>query len=227
MSPIDVAVVALLGGILGLDTVGFPQAMLSRPIVAATLGGALVGSAEQGLLVGAALELFAIETLPFGASRYPEWGSSSVVGGALLASRPEGEPGSLTFSVLVALVVAWAGGWSMMQLRRFNARRARSRLDSLAAGNRRAVMELQLGGLTADLLRGFVLTAVAVSAAFPLQQAVLQQWSLGAAVSRAVVVGVAAGVALGATFKLFHNVPGFSWQFIVGLAAGVLALLAI
>ncbi|MCL6650438.1 MAG: PTS sugar transporter subunit IIC [Chloroflexi bacterium] len=227
MSPLDVAVVALLGGILGLDTVGFPQAMLSRPIVAATLGGALVGSAEQGLLVGAALELFAIETLPFGASRYPEWGSSSVVGGALLASRPEGEPGSLTFSVLVALVVAWAGGWSMMQLRRFNARRARRRLESLAAGSRGAVLELQLGGLTADLLRGFVLTAVAVSAAFPLQQAVLQQWSLGAAVSRAVVVGVAAGVALGATFKLFHNVPGFAWQFIVGLAAGVLALLAI
>lgn len=227
MSPLDVAVVALLGGILGLDTVGFPQAMLSRPIVAATLGGALVGSAEQGLLVGAALELFAIETLPFGASRYPEWGSSSVVGGALLASRPEGEPGSLTFSVLVALVVAWAGGWSMMQLRRFNARRARRRLESLAVGSRGAVLDLQLGGLTADLLRGFVLTAVAVSAAFPLQQAVLQQWSLGAAVSRAVVVGVAAGVALGATFKLFHNVPGFAWQFIVGLAAGVLALLAI
>jgi mannose/fructose/N-acetylgalactosamine-specific phosphotransferase system component IIC len=227
VSALDVAVLGLLGGILGLDTVGFPQAMLSRPIVAATLAGALVGNAAQGLLVGAALELFAIETLPFGASRYPEWGSSSVVGGALLASRPEGEPGSLTFAVLVALVVAWGAGWSMMQLRRWNARRARRRLEAIGAGNRTAVLELQLGGLTADLLRGFAITALAAALALPLQRLVLQHWSLGAAVSRAVVVGVAAGVALGATFKLFHSVPGFAWQFAVGLAAGLLALLTL
>ena len=34
---------ALLGGMLGLDVVSFPQAMISRPLVAATLAGALVG----------------------------------------------------------------------------------------------------------------------------------------------------------------------------------------
>ena len=39
----------------------------------------------RGLLLGAALELIALETLPFGASRYPEWGSASVVGGAIFA----------------------------------------------------------------------------------------------------------------------------------------------
>ena len=31
---------ALLGALLGLDVVSFPQAMISRPLVAATLGGA-------------------------------------------------------------------------------------------------------------------------------------------------------------------------------------------
>ena len=72
---------ALLGGVLGLDVVSFPQAMISRPLVAATVAGALVGDAIAGLLVGAALELIALETLPFGASRYPEWGSAAVVGG--------------------------------------------------------------------------------------------------------------------------------------------------
>ena len=34
---------ALLGALLGLDVVSFPQAMISRPIAAATLAGALVG----------------------------------------------------------------------------------------------------------------------------------------------------------------------------------------
>lgn len=66
MSPADLMLLSALGGVLGLDTVSFPQAMLSRPIVGATLAGALLGDAAAGLLAGAALELFAVETLPFG-----------------------------------------------------------------------------------------------------------------------------------------------------------------
>jgi len=92
--------VTLLGAVLGLDTVSFPQAMLSRPLVAATLGGTLIGSPLGGLLIGAALELIALETLPFGASRYPEWGSASVVGGALYASSPSPGPGAMTLALL-------------------------------------------------------------------------------------------------------------------------------
>ena len=85
----DLLPISLLGAILGLDVVSFPQAMLSRPIVAATISGALVGRPVAGLFVGAILELIAIETLPFGASRYPEWGSAAVVGGVLYAGRGE------------------------------------------------------------------------------------------------------------------------------------------
>src|SRR5690606_32185991 len=44
----DVLPVALLGGLLGLDVVSFPQAMLSRPIVAATAAGALLGDPAGG-----------------------------------------------------------------------------------------------------------------------------------------------------------------------------------
>jgi hypothetical protein len=36
-----------------------------------------------------------------------------------------------------------------------------------------------------------------------------------------VVVGAAGAVSLGAAYKLFHAVPGFSWQFMLGLAVGV------
>ena len=84
----DLLPLALLGAVLGLDVVTFPQAMVSRPLVSATLAGAFAGRTEAGLLAGATLELFALETLPFGASRYPEWGSASVVGGALAAGAP-------------------------------------------------------------------------------------------------------------------------------------------
>ena len=43
---------ALLGGVLGLDVVCFPQMMFSRPLVAATLAGAFVGDAAMGIFVG-------------------------------------------------------------------------------------------------------------------------------------------------------------------------------
>jgi mannose/fructose/N-acetylgalactosamine-specific phosphotransferase system component IIC len=214
----DALFIALLGGLLGLDTVSFPQAMLSRPIVAGTLGGALVGHPAHGLLLGATLELFALETLPFGASRYPEWGSSSVVGGALFAGLPLSMPGGLATSVLAALVTAWVGGLSMVRVRKLNAHWARARHGQVSLGDRQVVIGLQLAGLTADFLRGLALTVAALLALAPLQQAVLGSWTGGAELSRAVVAALAATVSLGAAYKLFH-----AWQFLLGLSAGLVA----
>ena len=136
MSGVDIVILALLGGVLGLDTVSFPQAMLSRPIVGATIAGAFMGSATAGLLAGATLELFAVDTLPFGASRYPEWGSAGVIGGTFFAKASQFDAGRLPTSVLAALIVAWVGGWSMVQVRKLNAHWARARHEAVASGAR-------------------------------------------------------------------------------------------
>ena len=71
MNLIDIVPVVMLGALLGLDVVTFPQAMISRPLVAATAAGAFVGSPFAGLTIGATLELLALGMLPFGASKYP------------------------------------------------------------------------------------------------------------------------------------------------------------
>src|SRR5688500_20227210 len=114
----------------GLDVVSFPQAMISRPIVAATMAGAFIGEPERGLLVGVVLGLIALDTLPFGASRYPEWGSAGVVGGALSAAQPPGMPGALPASLLAALLTASISSWSMVMLRRIIAARLERTRDS-------------------------------------------------------------------------------------------------
>lgn len=226
MSGVDLVVLALLGGMLGLDTVSFPQAMLSRPIVGATLAGAILGDAGAGLLVGATLELFAVDTLPFGASRYPEWGSAAVIGGAFFARATSFEAGRLTTSVLAALVIAWIGGWSMVQVRKLNAYWARTRHDAVASGARRTVIGLQVAGLAADLVRGIVLTALGLVALHPMQVAALQNWSTTVPLSRAMVAGAAGAVSLGAAYKLFHTVPGFNWLFLLGLAGGLVLVIS-
>ncbi len=218
---VPVLPLAILGAILGLDTVSFPQAMLSRPLVAATLGGALAGSPTGGLLVGAALELIAFETLPFGASRYPEWGSASAVGGALFASSASGPPGALSLAVIAAVATAWVGSWSMVKLRHFNARMAHRAQSALDAGARGSVIRLQLIGLTADLVRGFALTLVAAAVFAPLARVSLAAWSMDARVSRAIAVAIAASVATAAAWKLFHGSVPARWAFLGGIATGL------
>ena len=224
MSALDLLPLAILGAVLGLDVVSFPQAMISRPIVASTAAGALLGAPAAGLLMGAVLECFAIETLPFGASRYPEWGSAAVVGGALFAGTDGSRAGALLVSALCALATAWVGGHSMFYLRRLNAMWARSRHEAVARGSSRVVVGLQLYGLTADLLRGLALTWGALLLLRPFQRAILDGYGVDARVSRAVVVGTAATVAAGAVWKLFHSVPAARWLFLGGLVAGVALL---
>lgn len=218
----DFVMLVVLGGVLGLDTVSFPQAMLSRPIVASTLAGMLLGDPARGLLLGATLELFAVDTLPFGASRYPEWGSSSVVGSGLIVASQDLGAGALTTAVLASLMIAWTGGWSMMYVRKFNAWLARRHHEAVVHGDRDAIVGLQFSGILADLVRGAMLTAAGLLVLAPLRQASLAAWSSGGAISRAIVVATAGAVALGAAYKLFHSVPGFLWQFGLGLAGGLL-----
>lgn len=224
MTILDVLPVAILGGVLGLDVVGFPQAMVSRPLVAATAGGALMGHALTGMLVGAALELIALETLPFGAARYPEWGSAATVGGALYANHYGDPPGAMTMAVLASVATAWIGGWSMIELRNGNARAAHRHRSGLEAGARGTVVGLQIGGLSADLLRGTLLSGIAYALLSPLVTATLGLWDVDGKLSRALVVGVAAAVAAGAAWKLFHSVPWARWIFVCGLGIGVFLL---
>lgn len=218
---IDLIPIALLGGLLGLDVVSFPQAMISRPLVAATLAGALIGEAASGLLLGAALELIALETLPFGASRYPEWGSASVVGGAIFATHPAHPAGAMSVAVLATLLTCWVGGWTMVKHRQLNAFWAGRHRSGLEAGARGTVVWLQLMGMTSDLVRGVLLTAISYALLSPIGEWCIRRWQMDARLSRATVVALAASVAGGAAWKIFHSTAGARWFFIGGLGVGL------
>jgi mannose/fructose/N-acetylgalactosamine-specific phosphotransferase system component IIC len=209
--------IALLGALLGLDVVSFPQAMVSRPIVASTVVGAFIGNPPAGLLIGVVLEMIALDTLPFGASRYPEWGSAGVVGGALFAAQPPAMPGALPASVLAALLTASISSWSMVVLRRIIASRLERTRDRIEEGSRQALLSLHLSGMSMDLLRGALVTTIAMLIFSPLVRAIVAVWGSESAPSRAVVVVIAAIVAGGALWKVFHSVPHVLWFFLVGL----------
>jgi mannose/fructose/N-acetylgalactosamine-specific phosphotransferase system component IIC len=217
MNLLEALPLALLGALLGLDVVSFPQAMIARPIVSSTVAGAFIGHSEAGLLIGVVLELIALDTLPFGASRYPEWGSAGVVGGALFAAQPKGMPGALPASILAALLTASISGSSMVVLRRIIAGRLERSRDRIEEGSRAALVSLHLSGMSLDLLRGGIVTTLAMLVFSPIVRAIVATWGTESAYSRSVVVVVAAMVAGGALWKVFHSVRYVLWF----LAAGV------
>jgi mannose/fructose/N-acetylgalactosamine-specific phosphotransferase system component IIC len=224
MNLLEALPIALLGALLGLDVVSFPQAMISRPIVASTLAGTFIGHSAAGLLIGVVLEMIALDTLPFGASRYPEWGSAGVVGGALFAAQRAGMPGALPASLLAALLTASISGWSMVVLRRIIAARLARTRDRIEEGSRGALLSLHLSGMSLDLLRGALVTMLAMVIFSPLVRAIVAIWGSESAYSRAVVVVTAAIVAGGALWKVFHSVRHVIWLFLGGLVVSTAVL---
>jgi len=222
MSFLEALPIAMLGALLGLDVVSFPQAMISRPIVASTAAGSFIGNPPAGLLIGVVLEMIALDTLPFGASRYPEWGSAGVVGGAIFASQPESMAGALPAALLAALLTASISGWSMVVLRRAIASRLERTRDALEDGSRNALFSLHLTGMTLDLLRGFLVTIVAMVIFAPLVKAIVAVWGTDSATSNAVVIVIAAVVAGGALWKVFHSVQRVLWFFFAGIVVWAL-----
>jgi PTS system mannose-specific IIC component len=158
IGPIAVAAWMLWGTLVGLDLVSVPQGLLSRPIVAASVAGWLLGDAVAGLHCGMVLELYALDVLPIGASRYPDFGIAAVAAGAAAALGPPGMAPAL--AGIVGLPLALLGGWTLHRLRRHNAASVQRRLDRVAAGDARAIWELQRNGLIRDAIRSLLVTAV-------------------------------------------------------------------
>jgi PTS system mannose-specific IIC component len=226
MTLLEILPYAVLGGVLGLDVVSFPQAMLSRPIVAATVAGAFAGSALQGLLLGALVELFALEMLAVGASRYPEWGSASVVGGGLFAAAAADQPAAPTLAAALAttLIVAWIGGWSMYGLRRLNGVVARRAMPAMERGDGGAVTRVQLLGLTGDFGRAALLTGLGLLVLAPLAARVAGGGAVSAMTFAVAIWGLALAAAVSALWRIIRGSTGAGWYLAAGLVGGVLLI---
>lgn len=222
-SPELVFPLLLWGTLVGLDLVSVPQAMISRPIVAGSVAGALVGDLEVGFRIGVLFELFALDVLPAGAARYPDYGPATVSAVALGAGTPW-ELG-LGLSVALGLVIAVAGGWSLQVVRRWNARAIQRRAAALAAGESSAIRWLQYGGILRDSLRGFALTLTGLVLASTIVDTVRLDRQSAVAFSL-VAIGSALAAAVSGAFRGSGRGPRLKWL-VAGVAVGTtIAVLA-
>jgi PTS system mannose-specific IIC component len=156
LDPLTVGALLVWGTMVGVDLVSFPQAMLNRPIVAAALTGFIVGDIELGFRIGVLLECFALDVIPIGATRYPDFGPAAVV--ATAVAPVAGWQDATGLGVVVGLMLALAGGRSMEFVRRLNGRLARASAPALASGDPLVLARLQQAGLVADSLRSLLVT---------------------------------------------------------------------
>jgi PTS system mannose-specific IIC component len=222
VSPLAVAALLVWGTLVGLDLVSVAQSMIARPLVAGGVTGLLLGDMAAGLRVGALIELFALDVLPVGAARYPDYGPPTVGATALAAGAPWEL--SLGLAGTLALIGAVLGGWSLQWLRRRNAVAIQRAAAALAAGESRAIRRLQYSGIARDALRSALLTTVtlggaALAALIPLDRAT-------AVALTVVVVGVGLAAALGGAVRSAGRGRRRAWL-VAGLAAGVVLALVV
>lgn len=212
--------IALLAGIIGLDSTAFPQVMISRPIVAGALTGLLFGRPTEGLLLGALLEVFHLATLPIGAARYPEAGTANVSGvAAYLFVTPAFDVPALFLAGVFALAWERIAGGSVVVLRRANERlivEAHTGAEPARLIERRHLLALVL-----DFGRGAIVTVVGALAGAALLLAFTPFWALPEAVVRS-AIAVAATTLLAAALSVFGGWRERRRIFLFGLLCGTL-----
>lgn len=220
-----VAVAALLlvwSVVVTMDLATFPQGLLSRPLIAGTVGGLITGDPLAGMMAGAVLELYALDVMPVGAARYPDHGAAAVAASAAASLSPGMPP--LAAAGLLGLPLAVLGGWTLHLHRRANTRRSAASVAALASGDPRAVSRLHWAGVAGELVRGAVMGSavlLAVFASMQVEWAALPhlEWA-SAATAAGAMVAVIGGLVRGAgTLRRGRLV-------VAGLAIGMLIVIA-
>ena len=206
------------GTIVALDLVSVPQALICRPIVAGCIAGWIAGDVEAGLRAGALFELFALDVLPIGAVRYPDYGPATVAAAALGAGVPW-EMG-LGLGATLGLVLAVLGGGTLQLVRRMNANAIQHRAAALAAGESAAIRRLQYGGLLRDALRGAGLTLLGLAAAWALARGARLDHATGLGLTL-VSVGCALAAAVNGALRSAGRGARLRWV-AAGVATGLL-----
>jgi PTS system mannose-specific IIC component len=209
----------LWGTVVGLDLATIGQVMVSRPLVAGTVAGAIVGDPLAGSLVGGVLELFALDVLPVGASRYPDYGLGAVAAAAVAANAP-GVLGT-GIAVCAGLVTAYLGELGASIARRGNTSDVRRYREALDAGEFGTVRVVQMRGIARDVARSLVVTAVGLILAAGIVVYHVPPMTLrGAILVTVLVIGAAMGAAGDGVLRMVGERRGL-WWFGVGVAVGL------
>lgn len=218
VEPLQFLLLALLGGVVAIDGTSFGQFMVSRPFVAATLAGAVMGRPAEGAMIGLVLEAFHLNVLPVGAAKYPEGGPAAVSGGAVYAASST-EWGILLLVVIVVLAFEWIGGETVRYMRQGNMHLVP--VENVPLLNARSLERGHLLAIAADFLRGIALVAAGIPLLSVIVAIFAPLWGLSEAISQAAVAAIITTLLASAV----RIMGAQGWLTAVGAVAGLGILL--
>jgi mannose/fructose/N-acetylgalactosamine-specific phosphotransferase system component IIC len=179
----------LLAGLLGtvcyLDRTAACQLMLHRPLVVATVMGAVFGNFTAGAQVGAVLELLYLARLPVGASVPPDDTGAAIFAGAGAAAASSSiglDAGSFTALILMSALFAEVGRGVDRMVRKLNGRIAHLTLGSVDRGDLKAVEHGLLAGLMLFAAVGAIVTLAFSGAGVAVAKVLLPRFGPGSRV---------------------------------------------
>jgi mannose/fructose/N-acetylgalactosamine-specific phosphotransferase system component IIC len=205
-----------LGGLLGLDATGVGQFMLSRPIVAGTLTGWLLGDVATGATIGILLELYLLVSFPTGGARFPEGSTATVV--AVACAVPISGAGAMPLAIAMGLVWGQVGGATITAQRQLNSRLVPEPGDPRSSP--RAVVTAHLAAIGLDFARAAAITFTGVLVGRAVLRTLVERWPLSMPSSMGLLLvggAVSAGI-------LLRDLGGFRRRrvwFAAGLGLGI------
>jgi mannose/fructose/N-acetylgalactosamine-specific phosphotransferase system component IIC len=218
LEPLSFLLLLVLGGVVAIDGTSFGQFMVSRPFVAASLAGWLLGQPIQGALIGLVLETFHLAVLPVGAARYPEGGPAAVAASAAFTTS-DLQPSTLLLVVIGALMVEWMGGESVRYMRQTNQHLLR--LDGRSVPSVRKLERRHRAAIALDFARGMSLVGLGTILLVGVVIFLAPLWALGEPLAELLLVAAVAGM-LASTFRV---VGARTWFTAAGAAAAGTILL--
>lgn len=229
---IHVAIAGVFGGLLALERRAFLQAMLSRPLIAATLTGALLGDVQGGLFVGLLLELFHLGSASLGAS-LPENDTLAATGtAAAAAAMAHGAGGSTpavwSIAILLFAPLGYFGRGLDRKLDTYSTRLANTALKSADEGDLRRAVRQNLFGMWPHFIAFGVITAlcyVAGALLVPLEERLPLNALRGLAWAYPAMASIAAAIAArGSHAKRAHLWAGAAAVLVTVIAAVLMIL---
>jgi PTS system mannose-specific IIC component len=165
----QVALAFAWGGLCAVERRGFLQAMVSRPLVAGTGAGWLLGDAQAGLYVGLLFELYYLGAASLGAAR-PENDTLAATAGAAFsaglaqANGAPSVPAVWSLGVLACAGMGPLGRWVEQRLERHAGRLAGKAETIAEAGQLRRAVRQNLFGLWPFFVAFGAMTAAASAA---------------------------------------------------------------
>jgi len=214
---VDLTLLTLLGALLALDGTAVGQFMVSRPLVAGTLAGWVLGDPALGLLVGGILELYSIPVFPVGGGEFPEGGPPAVVAVAAAWALPG--PGGVALGTLLGLVWSRLGTLSIRALRRMNETLIPDpAAEAVSPGS---VVGAQVAATAMEFLRGGFLTLLGLLSASRLAVFAPEAWPLGWP-GTLTFLGLGAALPFGAMVGALGGWQRRGALFLAGVAASLL-----